>query len=83
MTKPGIGHLLFLGVGFEPANVGSREFCAPTEIRFVKVDTYFHGTKAPMSTYKRNETISKNNCLTKPGVERQLFLAVGIDPANG
>ncbi len=59
LTKPGIEHLLFLGVGFEPATVGSREFCAPTEIRLVKVDTYIHGTKA--TTYKRHETISKYN----------------------
>ncbi len=51
LTKSGNEHLLFLGVGFQPATEGSREFCAPTEIRLVKVDTYIHGTKA--TTYKR------------------------------
>jgi hypothetical protein len=45
----------------------------------VKVDTYIHGTKA--TTYKRHETISKYNRVTRPGFERLLwFVAVGIEP---
>jgi hypothetical protein len=34
------------------------------------------------NTYKSYETISKNSCTTKPGTERQLMLAVGIEPAT-
>ncbi len=77
MAKPGIKRLLFLAVGFEPATVDSRELYAPTERRMVKVDIYIHRTKAG---YKRHETISKNNCMTKPGVERLLFLQWDLNP---
>ena len=57
ITKPGIEHLLFLAVGFEPATVDSRELYAPTERRVVKFGVYTHRTKAASQT--RRETISK------------------------
>ena len=67
-------------MGFEPATVDSRELYAPTERRVVKVDIYIHQTKA--TNYKRHATSSENNCITKPGIERLLFLAVGFEPAT-
>jgi hypothetical protein len=71
---------VFLAVGFEPATVDSRELYAPTDRRVVKVDIYIHRTKA--ASYKRYATISKNSCLTKPGIELLLFLALGFEPTT-
>ena len=68
-------------MGFEPATVDSRELYAPTERRVVKVDIYIHQTKA--TSYIRHATSSKKNeCMTKPGIEHLLFLAVGFEPAT-
>jgi hypothetical protein len=70
---------VFLAVGFEPATVDSRELYALTERRVVKVDIYIHRTKA--TSYIRYATISnKKNCMTKPGIERLLFLAEAFQP---
>jgi hypothetical protein len=60
--------------------VDSRELYAPTERRVVKVDIYIHRTKA--TSYIRYATISNKNCMPKPGIERLLFLAVGLEPAT-
>ncbi len=82
MAKPGIKRLLFLAEeGFEPAMLDSREFYAPTERGVVKVDTYIRRAKA--TSHIRHATISKNNCMAKPGIERLLFLPVGFEPATG
>ncbi len=80
IAKPGIEHLLFLAVGFEPATVVSRELYSTSERRVVKVDIYIHRTKA--TSYTRHATSSKNSCITKPGIEHLLFLAVGFEPAT-
>jgi hypothetical protein len=71
---------LFLAVAFEPATVDSRELYSTTVRRVVKVDIYIHQTKA--TNCKRHAISSKNNCITKPGIERLLFLAVGFEPAT-
>ncbi len=67
-------------MGVEPATVDSRELYAPTERRVVKAGIYIHRTKA--TNCIRHATSSKNNCITTPGIERLLCLAVGLEPAT-
>ncbi len=50
ITKPGVKHLLFLAVAFEPATVHSTQLHITTERRTVKVDIYIHRTKATSYT---------------------------------
>ena len=64
---------MFLAVGFEPATVDSRELNAPTERRVVKFGIYTHRAKA--ASHTRRETISKKDCMTKPGIERLKLLS--------
>jgi hypothetical protein len=76
MTKPGIERLLFLAVGFEPATVDAENFSLQPNEEWRKL--------IYVSIEQRHKTCNqfKNSCITKPGIEHLLFLAVGFEPAT-